>query len=285
MTTLPPDTQVHWASETGAQEGPAPARDVVGWIQGGHLPRTTRIWWPEAEGWIPAPEVPGWGELLAPTATPAPPPAAAPQAGAPAPGQGGGHATDALMDGLTDQELDDEFIALVDRSWEMYKETEKADTIDEAIVGGLVTALVDSGFVLIDITTGLRHSLRFEVPTTGARVTVALQHLTPGLADAKVVGHRANLTVGYGERLGNAGQIGQALRTEVASSFVATPEPGTVSFDADISSGYVYASIDLYLEPERYVGDDLVVDHDLLRRHVAALVHTMRTFVHTRFGS
>ena len=100
-----------------------------------------------------------------------------------------------------------------------------------------------------------------------------------------MVGHRANLTVGYGERLGNAGQIGQALRTEVASSFVATPEPGTVSFDADISSGYVYASIDLYLEPERYVGDDLVVDHDLLRRHVAALVHTMRTFVHTRFGS
>ena len=283
MTTLTPETPVHWTGSDGTPQGPVPAEQVVSRIQSGELPSATPLWWPEAPGWTPADQVPGLAEHLAGAgagapaqAAPAPPPPAGPP---------GGHATDALMDGLSDQELDDEFIALVDRSWSIYKDTERADTIDEAIVGGLITALVDSGFVLIDISTGGRHSLRFEVPTTGARVTVALQHLTPGLAEAKVTGHLANLTVGYGERLGNAGQIGQALRTEVASSFVATPEPGTVSFDADISSGYVYASIDLYLEPERYVGDDLVVDHDLLRRHVAALVHTMRTFVHTRFGS
>jgi hypothetical protein len=129
------------------------------------------------------------------------------------------------------------------------------------------------------------HDLRFEVPTTGARVTVTLQHLTPDLASASVIGHRARLEVGYGERLGNAGQIGQALRSEVASAFVAAPEPGTVTFDADLSSGYVYASIDVLVEPDRYVDDALTVDHDLLRRHIAALVHTMRTFVRTRFAS
>jgi hypothetical protein len=189
------------------------------------------------------------------------------------------------MAGLSDQELDDEFIGLVDRSWSMYKETEKAMTIDETLVGGIITALVDCGFVLIDITSAPGHSLRFEVPTTGARVTVDLQHLTADVATANVIGHRADLVVGYGERLGRAGEIAQALRTEVASSFVATPEPGTVSFDADITSGYVYARIELYLAPERYVGDDLSVDHDLLRRHIAALVHTMRTFVHARFGN
>lgn len=277
--SLTPETSVHWADAQGGQQGPAPAHEVVGRIQSGELPRTTPLWWPEAEGWTAAEDVPGLAEHLggAVAAPPQPPADAEPVAQQ--------HATDALMAGVSDQELDDEFIALVDRSWEMYKETEKAETIDETIVGGLITALVDSGFVLIDITTAAQHALRFEVPTTGARVTVELQHLTAGLAASKVIGHRANLSVGYGERLGNAGQIGQALRGEVASSFVATPEPGTVSFDADISSGYVYARIELYMEPERYVDDDLQVDHDLLRRHVAALVHTMRTFVRTRFGS
>lgn len=276
--TLTPETPVHWAEPGGTQGGPVPAQQVVARIQVGELPPSTPLWWPEAPGWTPADQVPGLAEHLA-----APAPGGA-SAGAPGPG-GPVHATDALMAGLSDQELDDEFIALIDRSWDMYKETEKATTIDETIVGGIITALVDSGFVLIDITTGLHHALRFEVPTTGARVTVDLEHLTPGLAASKVIGHRANLVVGYGERLGNAGQIGQALRTEVASAFVATPEPGTVTFDADISSGYVYARVDLYLEPERYVGDGLTVDHDLLRRHIAALVHTMRTFVRTRFAS
>jgi len=306
MSTLTPGTAVHWTDPSGAQQGPTPANEIVGRIERGELSPETPLWWPEAPGWTPANQAPGLAEHLQSVA---PPTQAAPD---------GGHAIDALMAGLSDQELDDEFLALIDRSWDMYKETEKAATIDETIVGGIITALVDSGFVLIDIGTGLppglatappagapaapaagspvgaapsgaeagpQHSLRFEVPTTGARVTVELQHLTPGLAASKVLNHRANLVVGYGERLGNAGQIGQALRSEVASAFVATPEPGTVSFDADISSGYVYARIELFLEPDRYVDDKLAVDHDLLRRHIAALVHTMRTFVHTRFGS
>ncbi len=303
--SLTPETPVHWADAAGGQQGPTPAAEVIDRIRRGELPPSTALWWPEAAGWTPADQVPELSGQL--TAAPADV-AAGPAPAAPV---GGGHATDALMDGLSDQQLDDEFIALIDRSWAMYKETEKATTIDEVLLGGIITAMVDSGFVMIDITSGSlfgvaapaappagttavpaaptlpdgTHDLRFEVPTTGARVTVTLQHLTPDLASSSVIGHRARLEVGYGERLGNASQIGQALRSEVASAFVAAPEPGTVTFDADISSGYVYASIDVLVEPDRYVDDSLTVDHDLLRRHIAALVHTMRTFVHTRFAS
>jgi hypothetical protein len=306
MSSLTPETPVHWADAAGGQQGPTPAAEVIDRIRRGELPPSTALWWPSAPGWTPADQVP---ELAAQLGGGAPAAVAPPAAAGPV---GGGHATDALMDGLSDQQLDDEFIALIDRSWAMYKETEKATTIDEVLLGGIITAMVDSGFVMIDITSGSlfgaaaapapvptsttavppvptlpagTHDLRFEVPTTGARVTVTLQHLTPDLASASVIGHRARLEVGYGERLGNAGQIGQALRSEVASAFVAAPEPGTVSFDADISSGYVYANIDVLVEPDRYVDDSLTIDHDLLRRHIAALVHTMRTFVHTRFAS
>lgn len=217
------------------------------------------------------------------------------------------------MSGMTDQELDDEFVGLVGRSWELYKETELATSIDEVALGGIITAMVDCGFVLIDLetagalatavaatattqtgtapaaqsdTVGAEdHQLRFEEPSTGARVLVAMQHLTPDAGTAKLVGHRAQLVVGYGERVPNFSQVGQALRQEVSSSFIVSPEPGTVTFDADISSGYVYAQVDLLMELDRYVSESLQVDHDLLRRHLAAAVYTMRMFVRTRFGS
>ena len=214
------------------------------------------------------------------------------------------------MSGLSDQELDDEFIALVGRSWELYKETEFATSIDEAMLGGVITALVDCGFVLIDLETPgaglpaaasqtgvtvgdataaiepvMHNALRFEEPQTHARVTVELEHLTPDVATSKLIGHRAGVVVGYGERVPNFSQVGQAVRQEVQSGWIASPEPGTVTFDADISSGYVYAQIDLLLELDRYVGEDLTVDHDLLRRHLASVVYTMQTFIRSRFGS
>ncbi|MEI8083124.1 MAG: hypothetical protein WCI74_14905, partial [Actinomycetes bacterium] len=104
-------------------------------------------------------------------------------------------------------------------------------------------------------------------------------------AVAKMIGHRAAVIIGYGERVPNFTKVGQAVRQEMQSSFIASPEPGTVTFDADISSGYVYAQIDLLLELEKYVDEDLQVDHELLRRQLASVVYTMKTFIETRFGS
>ena len=214
-----------------------------------------------------------------------------------------------LMQGISDQELDDEFIGLVARSWELYKDTEHARSIDEVFLGGVITAMVDSGFLLIDVDTAgampyvdpalagttvttnavtlpnPEHRLRFEEPTSKARVTMSVEHLTADAATAKLIGHRANTVIGYGERVPNFSQVGQAIRQEMASAFIASPEPGTVSFDADMSSGYVYAQIDLLLELDRYVSDELAIDHELLRRHIASVVYTMQTFVRARFSN
>jgi len=315
VTTLTPDTPVHWAGADGTQQGPEPAHTVVARIQSGDLPRATPLWWPEATGWTPADQIPELaGSLGAADAD-----SGAADSGRASAGASGapGGATDVLMDGLTDQQLDDEFIGLVDRSWELYKETERAASIDEALLGGIITAMVDSGFVLIDLETagagpavvtttttttgsaaatapppavggiapGAGHHLRFEEPSGGARVTIDVEHLTPDAGSAQLLGHRAIAEIGYGERVPNASQVTQALRQEIASAFVVSPEPGTVTCDADIRSGYVYAQVDMILEPERYVGEKLEIDHDLLRRHIASVVYTMRTFIRTRFAS
>ena len=298
-----PQTQVHWGDTGGVQQGPEPWETVLARWQHGQIPATTQVWWDGAPGWQPLEQAAQDGAAAQPSA---PSPAAA--TGAPL------SASQALMSGLSDQELDDEFIGLVGRSWELYKETEFATSIDEATLGGVITALVDCGFVLIDLetagamlgvvadpavtataTTGAtnvgstptaaHHQLRFEEPETKARVTVALEHLTPDVASAKMIGHRASAIIGYGERVKEFNKVGQAVRQEMQSNFVLSPEPGTVTFDADLSSGYVYANIDLLLELDRYVAEDLAVDHDLLRRHLASVVYTMKTFIQSRFGS
>lgn len=294
-----PQTQVHWVDTAGNQQGPEPWDTVVARVRAGQIPPGTQVWWDGAPGWQAFDQVPGadvGGVPAAPAAT----------GGAPM------SASQALMSGLSDQELDDEFIGLVGRSWELYKETEFATSIDEAMLGGVITALVDCGFVLIDLetagallgvvaadptatataganvgstATAAHHQLRFEEPETKARVTIALEHLTPDVASAKMIGHRASAIIGYGERVKEFNKVGQAVRQEMQSNFVLSPEPGTVTFDADLSSGYVYSQIDLLLELDRYVSEDLSVDHDLLRRHLASVVYTMKTFIQSRFGS
>lgn len=291
------DDLVRWVDQQGQQVGPEALEIVVRRAQAGQIPHTTLIWWDGAADWTPLHSV---ADVELPTAAPS----AAPSAQVvPA------TASAALMSGLTDQQLDDEFIALIDRSWEMYKETEFATSIDEAMLAGVITAMVDCGFALIDLNTArpwgsvaaagatggttatatpapsASHELRFEEPQTQARVALSLEHLTPDPAAAKMIGHRAAVVIGYGARVPNFTRVGQALRQEVQSSFIASPEPGTVTFDADLSSGYVYAQIDLLLELERYVDEHFAVDHELLRRHLASVVYTMKTFIDSRFGS
>lgn len=298
-----PQDLVHWIDQKGQQLAPEPLSTLLARVKAGQVPPTTMVWWDGAANWTPLNQVPGVDLPTAPAAAPTAAAAGAP-GGATAP-LNLGSASAALMSGMTDQELDDQFIELVGRSWEMYKETEYATSIDEAMLGGIITAMVDCGFVLIDLNTAnpwgvmatttttdvgstatsAYHQLRFEEPSDRTRVTVAIQHLTDDPAVAKMIGHRAAAIIGYGQRVPNFSQVSQAVRQELSSGFIASPEPGTVTFDADVSSGYVYAQIDLLLELERYVDDKLDVDHEALRRHLASIVYTMKTFVNVRFGS
>jgi len=279
--------EVRWVDQQGNQVGPEALETVVRRAKAGQISPTTLIWWDGASEWTALNSVADLGVNAGPAAAVAPATASA-----------------ALMSGMTDQELDDQFIGLIDRSWVMYKETEFATSIDEAMLGGVVTAMVDCGFALIDLNTAYgtpvvtsttttagtatvsdRHELRFEEPQTHSRVTLSLRHLTPDPAAAKMIGHRSEVVIGYGQRVPNFTRVGQALRQEVQSAFIASPEPGTVTFDADLSSGYVYAQVDLLLDLGRYVDEHLAVDHELLRRDLASVVYTMQTFVQARFGN
>lgn len=231
----------------------------------GALPETCAIWYQGMPDWIPAVQHPGIGPLLAQHR----PPAADPYAAARA----------------VDDERDRVFGSLVKASWDWYNQNVFASQIDEVLLGAIITCTLDNGFSLIDLTSdGGFHFLRFENLQTKARIVVQLKHLTSGLMASKVLGQRASVVIGYGERVQDFQRIWQALKAEFKSGYIQSPEPGTISVDADVASGYVYVQVDLYWNIEDYVKEDYNIEYGLLTTHIAATVHALGKYLRGRLG-
>ncbi|MEM9553787.1 MAG: DUF4339 domain-containing protein [Acidobacteriota bacterium] len=190
-----------------------------------------------------------------------------------------------------DEELDGVFVDLVESSWEWVTENRFASHIDEVFLGALITGTLDAGFSLIDLSSdGSHHYLRFESlegaggVTQGSRLIVRMRHLTGDLARAKVLGQRASVVIGYGEKAPNAKQVIEALKAELKSGFLQDSEPGTITVDGDLTSGYVYAQIDLHWRLDEYVHDDYRIESSLITRHVSACAHALRKYLRGRFS-
>ncbi|MEQ1572334.1 MAG: hypothetical protein ABMA64_42315, partial [Myxococcota bacterium] len=185
----------------------------------------------------------------------------------------------------TDDEQDAVFVGLVKESWKYLGEHRFAAHIDEVFLGGLITSTLDTGYSLIDLSSdGSHHYVRFENLADQSRIVVRLTHLTGSLALSKVVGQRASAVIGYGERVGNITKIWGAIQAEMKSSYIQDPEPGTITVDGDVNSGYVYCQVDLYLSIDDYVSRDYAIDYSKLTVHVGSVVHALRKYLRGRFA-
>lgn len=191
-------------------------------------------------------------------------------------------------DGPRPGESDDDyqertFGALVKESWNYLSEHSFAESIDEAFLGAVITSTLDTDYALIDLSSdGSHHYLRFE-HADKSRIVFRLTHLTPTLAIAKILGQRGSVIVGYGERVANAGAIVGAIRAEMQSGFIQNAEPGTITVDGDLGTGYVYCQVDMYWKLDDYVKPDWTIEYGLLTRHIGATVHSLRKYLRGRF--
>jgi len=263
---LPPgDAPAFFVRGPAGQIGPISGQALLQQILQGLLPDTSTIWYQGMPDWVPAREHPGFGPLIAQHRPPAGDPHAAARA--------------------ADDEKDRIFGKLVKASWEYYNEHVAASNIDEVLVGAIITCTLDNGFSLIDLTSdGGRHYLRFENMQNASRIVVQVQHLTSGLVDAKVLGQRASVVIGYGERVADFQRIWQALKAEYKSGYLQSPEPGTIPVDADMASGYVYVQVDMYWNIEDYVKTDYAIDYARLTTHIGATVHALGKYLRGRLG-
>ena len=170
-------------------------------------------------------------------------------------------------------------------SWDYLSEHRFATHIDEVFLGAVITSTLDVGYSLIDISSdGTHHYLRFENLDDKSRIVVRLTHITGSLAVSKVLGQRASAVIGYGEKVGNISKVMSAIRAEMKSGYIRDPEPGTITVDGDLNSGYVTCQVDLFLDIDAYVARDYTIDHDKLATHIGATTHALRKYLRGRFA-
>jgi hypothetical protein len=190
-----------------------------------------------------------------------------------------------------DDALDALFIAQVKKSWKQLNKKLVASQMDEVVIGGVITGVLDAGYSLIDLgSDGSNHHLRFEDIQTGNRVIFQLRAggfgALLGQLGATAAIHEAHVTVGYGERVRDFNKIMGALRQEMKGGFIHEPDPGVLTIDGDISSQYVYVQVNLiwdlkdYLDPQ----DPYRVVYPKLSQDLSACIHALRKYLRGRFA-
>ncbi len=256
------EAALHVHSSAG-QIGPISRVELLAKVESGEVPDTSNLWMEGMDGWV---KLSDHREIL--------------------------------LDGLVDHSADDAprqegeseddyldrvFGELVHESWAYLAKHRFASHIDEVFVGAIITSTLDVGYSLIDLTSdGVRHYMRFENLDDKSRIVVRMTHMTGSLAVSRVLGHRASVVIGYGEKVGNMTKIWGAIRAEMKSSYL-DPEPGTITVDGDVNSGYVYCQVDLTLDIDDYVSTDYAVDYPRLSSHVGATTHALRKYLRGRF--
>lgn len=184
------------------------------------------------------------------------------------------------------QDPDQIFVQLVGQSWKIHDEHRHNRYMDDMLVGAVIAATVEDGYSLIDLTSdGTSHYLRFEHIPSKIRIIFRLTNLAENLITAKVLGRHANVVIGYGERVRDASALYQSLKQEMKSTLLETGEPGVITADADISSGYLYVQVPLIFDLNHYFKGGFEIDYTLLRTHIAATVHSLQKYLRGRIAS
>lgn len=185
------------------------------------------------------------------------------------------------------EDADQIFVGLVKDSWRRYNEGIQNTHLDELFVGAVISSTVEQGYSLIDLTSnGVSHFLRFEYLPTKQRLIFQLHNLSEDLVAAKVLGRQARVVIGYGELINNAASVFQALQAEAKSSaLLDTNEPGVITCDADLGTGYIYTQISLLFDLDQYLRTDYQVNYQLLQQHISATVHSLSKYLRGRLGA
>lgn len=266
-----------YLSTGGEPVGPLSLSEVRHRVQAGQAGPDSLVWHEGLEGWVKLANFIPLQELFqsAPAAASAATPAAALQA--PDPKTSDPKAYDDAQDRV--------FVDLIKKSWKHYNAHHFAEHIDEVLVGALITTTLDQGYALIDLTSdGTAHYLRLEHQESRARVVYRMRHMTTSLVSAKVLGHMTSVIIGYGEPVTDFTRIWQALRAEYKSGYIQSAEPGTITVDGDMASGYVYVQVDMYWNLQDYIEEDYTIHYDRIGRDTGATLHALRKYLRGRLG-
>ena len=270
----PPDVSaIFVGTAQGQLPGPLSLDALIQQAANGQLPAEAMIWYEGLPNWVRLVDHPELRDRIAASQR-----RGAPPAPAPAP-------IVTAAPRLSDEAMDRGFVQLIKASWEYYQANRFAEHVDEVFIGAVITSTLDNGYSLIDLNSdGSNHFLRFQQMQEGSRIIYQLRHLAHSPAEAKVLGHIASVTIGYGERSANAGRLWNALKAEFKSGYIQSAEPGTITIDADMESGYIYGQVDMYWNISDYVDEHYQTAYPKLTENVAVTINALRKYLHGRMA-
>ena len=177
------------------------------------------------------------------------------------------------------------FVDLVKKSWKIHEDCAYASNVDEIFLGGVISGAVNEGWSLIDLNSdGTKHYLRFENLENRERLTFELYHRTGSLESSKVLGHLADVTIGYGVRVTDLSTLWSSFKQEVKSAFVIEKEPGVISVDADMTGGYLYAQVPLIWDLDDYVPEKYAPEYEVIGHHIECVTVSLKKYLTGRLA-
>lgn len=260
------DQEVIHVHHNGANLGPFAGAKLTAMLDAGELSLEDPFWYPGMSDWIKLKQYPQlidhFRAAQKPTAAPPPVPQS------------------------RDDQLDAVFGKLIDKSWAYLDEYNFASRIDEIFLGAVITSTLDEGFNLIDLTSdGQNHFLRLENFDDNSRTLFRLNHFTGDLVSSNVIGQKARVMIGYGERVPNVSTVLSALKAEIKSGLFVNAEPGSIVVDADVISGYIYCQVDMFWSLDEIISRNYDIDYDTLKEWIRASTNALRKYLRGRFAS
>lgn len=204
------------------------------------------------------------------------------------------------------EKLEAEFVSLVQNSWKSYQMYAWNNSVDEILIGAVIKSSLDNGYLLIDLNSAQpysystqmdtdptaqsyrqpinKHFLRFEEPKGKTRLIFELERITDELAETRVLGQLAKVTIGYGEKTSKIAQVWDTVKQELKTALIDASEPGIITFDAEVSAGYIYSKVSIIINIADYNKENKIgnIDYEKLDYHIEAVVHSLKKYLHGR---
>lgn len=175
------------------------------------------------------------------------------------------------VDGEPD--LEDRFSEMVRLSVAHQRRIDWALRPDELLLNSCITAIVERGFVLLDVE---HHddSQRavFDHHDDSRHVRLELSPLSPVNAAGDPVGRHVQISVAWGRRVQDADAAFATVRAHATDEHV---DPGTISCEANMVASSASTSVELIWASSDFVGEDHSVDRPALDASIVAILHAL----------
>jgi hypothetical protein len=178
-------------------------------------------------------------------------------------------------------DLDERFAEMVTSSIERQRRLDWALRVDELLLSACITAVVDSGFVLLDLATrDSDHRALFDHNDDSRHVRLEISPLSPLNAAGDPIGRHVRLSVAWGREVADADAAFQVVRSEVTDDESA---PGTFTCEMNMVSSSASICVDLIWKADEFVTMDHNVDRAALDASMAAILHALEQRWHELF--